>query len=707
MTFLMFWNIANFAKKYHKKIDFLNFFIFSFYFLSKKTIQAIEELGEKMAYHQLKSDDLYALGNLTKKDWPIKPCCQIIGQDRALSALNFGIQLKDNHAHLFCLGPKGVGRTSLTLDIVHQYAATCFTPNDWVYVMNFDQPLQPKAFSLKAGQAIPFAKQIELLKNTLKKEIKNAFNGENYHLHLKQIQQQQQIERQNRFDQLAKEINTENVALIKTPEGLGLTPVVGGQTLNANAFNVLPLATRAPIMQQMEKARQKLLNLIQTLPNDDMAQQQMTDLIEQTLNHVAECCFSPLIQKYQKSEAGSFLKQAKDYFIQNAQQFANPSHEELWSFLNVNVLTSHKPDAGAPVIHLNNLSFSGLFGKIERQQQSGTLSTDHTMIQAGALHQGNGGFLVIEAKDIPSEQMAWHALKQALFNRKIHMDTPLEERNLISSRSLLPMDIPLNIKVILVGDMNLYYDLANKEEDFTSLFKLPVRFDETVDRTKENEKLYAGILTDFVIRNKLKPLTLTAMNQLIGHASRLAQSQKLLTTHFVQLHDLIREADFWAKGKSIDDNDILTALKKRHERTNTLQQSWLNDFKKQTIQLDLTGAQVGQVNALTVNGTQDFTFGHPTKITCRARLGSGKIEDIEHQINASGKIHSKGVLILSAYLMGQYGMQEPFCWDASLVWEQLYHGVEGDSASLAQLCALISAIANIPLKQSLLKGIIH
>ena len=174
-----------------------------------------------MAYHQLKSDDLYVSGGLTKKDWPVKACRQIVGQDRALSALNFGIQLKDDHAHLFCLGPKGVGRTSLTLDIVRQYAATCPTPNDWVYVMNFDQPLQPKAFSLRPGQAIPFAKQIAMLKNTLKKEIKNAFNGENYRLHLRQIQQQQQIEKQNRFDQLAKEVDTQNVALVKTPEGLG------------------------------------------------------------------------------------------------------------------------------------------------------------------------------------------------------------------------------------------------------------------------------------------------------------------------------------------------------------------------------------------------------------------------------------------------------------------------------------------------------
>lgn len=653
-----------------------------------------------MAYHQLKSDDLYVSGGLTKKDWPIRPCRQIIGQDRALSALNFGIQIKDNRAHLFCMGPKGVGRTSLTLDIVRQYAATCPTPQDWIYVMNFNQSQCPMALSLKPGQAPQFARQMEKLKNDLKKELKAAFKSEDYRLHFNQIEQQLQNEKQKHLDQLAEQINTENVALVKTTDGLGLNPVVGGQILNATAFNMLPLSTRAPVMQQMEMARQKLVALVKTLPDDD-GQNQMEDLIKQTLNQVAEHCFKSVIQKYQKTDVEAFLKQAKNYFTQNASLFANNPSDEAWSFLDINVLTTHPADAGAPVIHLNELTFSGLFGKIERQQKSGTLSTDHTMIQAGALHLANGGFLVIEAKGIPSDQITWQALKQALFNRQIHMDTPFEEKNLISSRSLLPMDIPLNVKVILVGNANLYYDLAAKEEDFTSLFKLPVRFDESVPRTQENEKLYAGILTDFVLQNHLKPLTLGAINSLLGFAAYIAQNQKLLTTHFTQLHDLIREADFWAKGKTIDESDIKTALNKRHLRANTLQQSWMDDFKKKTIQLDLTGLLVGQINALTVNGGQDFAFGHPAKITCRARLGSGKIEDIENQINAGGKIHSKGVLILAAYSMGQYGHQEPFCWDASLVWEQLYHGVEGDSASLAQLCVLISAIANIPLKQSI------
>lgn len=654
-----------------------------------------------MAYHQLKSDDLYLAGSLTKKDWPVVACRQIIGQDRALSALNFGIQLKDKHAHLFCLGPKGVGRTSLTLNIVRQYAGSCPAPKDWIYVMNFNSPLQPTALSLDAGKAIVFAKQMETLKHDLKQKLKNTFNGENYRLLLNQIQQNFQTQKQDRFAKLAQQINTENVALVKTPDGLGLNPVVNGQVLNANAFNVLPLSTRAPIMQQMEKARQKLLTLVQTFTDDDDQQKQIEELIRQTISQISERCFLPLIQKYQKTELGDFLKRAQNYFLQNTPLFTDTTNDSFWSFLDVNVFTQHNPDKGAPVIHLNDLTFSGLFGKIERQQKSGTLSTDHTMIQPGALHLANGGFLVIEAKDIPTEPAAWHALKQALFNRKIHMDTPLEEKNLISARSLLPSDIPLDLKVILVGHLNLYYDLVNKEEDFASLFKLPVRFDETVPRTKENELLYAGILTDFVLQNKLKPLTLSAMNCLLAYASRLAQNQKLLSIHFVQLHDLIREADFWSMNKDIDEADILIAVQKRSERTDTLKQGWLNDYKRQAIQLDLTGTKAGQINALTVNGTQDFAFGHPAKITCRARLGSGKIEDVEHQINAGGRIHSKGIFILAAYLMGQYGQKEPFCWDASLVWEQLYNGVEGDSASLAQLCVLISAIANIPLKQSI------
>ena len=654
-----------------------------------------------MAYNQLKLSDLYVAGQLTKKDWPADICRQIIGQDRALSALNFGIQLKDDNAHLFCLGPKGVGRTSLTLDIVRQYAAACLTPKDWIYVMNFDQPLHPQALSLDAGTACVFSKQMEALKATLKKELKNAFNSENYRLHWNQLQQQFQDEKQSYFQQLAQQINGTHVVLVQNREGLGLNPVVDGQIMNAESFNALPLSVRTPVMQQMEKARQKLLGLIKNFPDEDTLQKQQADLIQQTLDQVAKRCFKPLLQKYQKTDVFSYLDRAQAYFIQEGLRLMNNAPEEAWSFLNINVLTHHPSDSGAPVIHLNNLTFSALFGKIEHQQKSGTLSTDHTMIQAGALHRANGGFLVIEAKDIPSEQVSWHALKRALFSHTIHMDTPFEEKNLISARALLPSDIPLNVKVILVGNVDFYYDLMNREEDFASLFKLPVRFEETVDRTHANEKLYAGILADFVVRNHLKPLSLSAMNRLLGHASRLAQDQNLLTTHFVQLHDLIREADFWAKGKTIEASDISAALQHRSDRTDTLKQSWLNDLKRQTLQLELTGSQVGQVNALTVNGTQDFAFGHPAKVTCRTRLGCGKIEDVEHQINAGGKIHTKGVFILAAYLMGQYGVKEPLCWDATLVWEQLYHGVEGDSASLAQLCALISSITQIPLKQSI------
>ncbi len=653
-----------------------------------------------MTYHQLKTDETFLAGSLTTKDCPICSCRQIIGQDRALAALNFGIQLKDKNAHLFCLGAKGVGRTSLTLDIVRQYASTQPTPKDWIYVMNFDNSLHPIAFALESGQAPLFQKQVQQLRENLKKGLKYAFNNDHYRLQFNQIQQQIQIEKQNRFQNIAKQINTESVALVHTPDGLGLNPVVDGKIINADAFNNLPVSVRAPVMKQMEKARQKLLLLIQTIPHQDTQKSLIENLIHTTLCQVAKC-FDPLIQKYKKADVVTFLNQAKNYFIQNGSGFINNPANELWTFLDVNVLTTHSPNSGAPVIHLNNLTFAGLFGKVEREQKSGSMLYNHMMIQAGALHQANGGFLVIEAKDIPMEQSVWHTLKQTLFNHKIHMDVPQEERNIVSLRALLPMDIPLDTKVILVGSLKLYYDLLDKEEDFTALFKLPVRFDELLPRNHETEKVYAGILTDFSNQNHLKPLTLSALNQLLAYASRLAFNQNFLTCHFVRLHDTIREADFLAKGNNITQSDILNALQNAHQRTNTLWQNWVNDLKNQTIQLDLSGKKVGQINALTINGFQDFSFGHPAKITCQAHLGSGKIEDVENQIGSGGKIHSKGIFILSSYLMAQYGFEEPFCWDASIVWEQLYHGVEGDSASMAQLCVLMSAIANIPLKQSI------
>lgn len=679
---------------------FSNFSFFAFVFCKKK-LYIYTSSGEKMAYQKLKFQDLYISGGLTKKDWPVQPCRQIIGQDRALKALNFGIQLNDDKAHLFCLGPKGVGRTSLTLDIIRQYASHQTSPDDWVYVADFDQPLQPKAFSLKAGQAQIFAKDVEDLIQSFKQNIPKLLESENYQLNLKQIEQNFKDSYQNKLDILSQKINNENVAVIHTPDGLQLNPVMDGQLLKPEMFNALPLNIRAPIMEKMNSARQILLTELKNMPDDTLQKQkQIDELKKQTLTQLVETAFTPLIKKYKNDSVLSFLNQAKEHLIKNITVLPTLNSDNGWDFLRVNVLTSHTPKSGMPVVHMGQFSLNDLIGKIERQQQSGSLFSDHTMIQAGALHQANGGFLVIEAKDILDSKITWRVLKQALFTQKITMQMPNDDKSLMCVRTLQPQQIPLKVRVVLVGDIQLYHKLS-EEEDFSALFKIPVCFEEKLPRTKENEKLYAQVLTDFILQNNLKPFSLGAMNLLLGYASRLTQDQKFLTAHFSSVHNLMREANFIATDNTVQECDLITAIQNHDDRTAVAHQNWLNSFNRNLIQLDLNGMKIGQINGLAVTGGNDFSYGHPSKITCTTRLGDGKIEDVEREITMGGNIHSKGVLILGAYLTAKYGQNEPLCLNATLVWEQLYQGIEGDSASSSQLCALISAIAKIPLNQAI------
>lgn len=654
-----------------------------------------------MAFQKLNEKDLYVSGSLTKKDWPVQPCRQIIGQDRALKALNFGIQLKDNKSHLFCMGPKGVGRTSLTLDIVRQYASHQTTPDDWIYTSDFNQPALAKSFSLKAGQAPVLAQDMEDIIGRLKKDISTVLNSENYQFHLKQIEQRFNDDYQSKLNFLSQKINNENVAVIHTANGLQLNPVMNGQILTPQDFNAMPVEIRAPIMEKMANARQIMLDELKNLPDQTLEKQkQIDELKKETLTQLVQNVFQPYLKKYQKSDIVSFLKQAEEHLLKNITVLSTLNTDSAWDFLRINVLRSLPHNFGMPVVHMGQFTLNDLIGKIERQQQSGSLITDHTMIQSGALHQANGGFLIIEAKDILESKISWRVLKQALFNQKITMQAPNDDKTLMSVCTLQPQDIPLNIKVILVGDVQLFHKLS-EEEDFSALFKIPVCFDDKLPRTKENEKLYAQVLTDFILQNNLKPFSLQAMNLLLGYAGRLTQDQRFLTAHFSLIHNLMREANFIATGKTVQNQDLMNAIQNHDDRTAVAHQIWLNNFKRNLIQLDLSGTQIGQINGLAVTGGNDFSYGHPAKITCTVHLGSGKIEDVEREITLGGNIHSKGVFILSSYLMARYGQKEAFCMDATLVWEQLYQGIEGDSASSSQLCALISAIGKIPLNQSI------
>ena len=654
----------------------------------------VQELAEK---------DLYKRGSL-KQGFRPKPSRQIVGQERALNALNFAVNLSAPNAHLICLGPKGVGRTSLTLDILHQFAENKPASQDWVYVADFDDLLHPTPISLPPGEGDLFVQKMAHAVESLKEGLKNLFSDESYQIRLAHIKQKYTAQKQADFNRLVSAVATPFTVLSKTPTGIVVSPVKNGQTLVPDTFNNLPVEERKFLLSEMKQAQNRLEKALKE-STFDVAQEneEIFEFNAKIVEKQVDRKWASLYRAYSSvSSIKKYLTEAKKYILENLANLIR-FDENAWRLLAVNSFISNDPNGGAPVVSMGRLTLGSLLGKIEREQCAGSLICDHTLIQPGALHQANGGFLVIEGKDLLNTPSVWQALKQALYTHKIQMESPVDE-GIFSVRTLVPKPIPLNLKVILVGDMNLYYALAGKEEDFEELFKLQIHFAEKMPRTFETEKKYAGVLSDFIAQNHLTPFDSSAYNCLIEFSSRLAQDQDSLSVRFAKMHDLMREVDFIVKetrGKQVRAAEVEKALQKRTERLGAAHEEWLENIKRGLLKLNLSGTAVGQINALVVHELGAFQFGRPSRVTCRVRLGSGSVADIEREVSLGGTLHSKGVLILGAYLSAKYAQEYPLAMDASLVWEQSYSELDGDSASSAELYALMSAIGGIPLNQSI------
>ena len=654
-----------------------------------------------MAY-KLGEKDLYKKGGL-KKDFKPKSSCRIIGQDRALNALNFAVNLAAPNAHLVCLGPKGVGRTSLTLNILHQFAENKPAPQDWVYVADFNDVLHPVPIALPAGEGIIFARKMARVVESLKEGLKSLFSDENYQIQLAHIKQKYTAQKQAEFSRWEKAVETPFTVLSKMDNGVIVSPVKNGQILTPDAFNALPVEERKFLLSEMKSAQSRLEKALRETTLDvTQESEEILALNVQIVEKQIDKKWACLNKTYSDVPSiKNYLIGAKRYILENLvplMQF----DENAWRLLKVNSFVSNNPKAGAPVVAMGRFTLGALLGKIEREQQAGSLICDHTLIQAGALHQANGGFLVIEGKDLLTSPAVWQALKQALYTRQIQIESPVDE-GVFSIRTLVPCPIPLNLKVILVGDTNLYYTLVGKEEDFEELFKLQVNFSEKMPRTFETEKQYACVLSDFVERNHLIPFDISAYNYLVEYGSRLAQDQESLSVRFARIHDLMNEANFVAQesgAKKVCSSDVEKALQRRTERLNGAHEEWLDNIKNGLLKLNLSGSAIGQINALVVHELGAFQFGRPSRVTCRVRLGSGNVADIEREVSLGGTLHSKGVLILGAYLSAKYAQEYSLPMDASLVWEQSYSELDGDSASSAELYALLSAIGGIPINQS-------
>ncbi len=679
-----------------------------------------------LSHHQLYSTcDLDFLSFDTTKD--LEDLNQPLGQEQAINAINFGISVDSYGYNLFCIGPEGTGKASLVRQILGKAAKKRKTPNDWCYVYNFKTPYKPLAIRMSAGKAKLFAKAVDKLIAEIRVALPAVFDGDEYKTQLKAIEDAFREQKTKYFDDIQKHTTGKNVSVLRMPVGLVVAPTKDGDVLSPEAFEKLSEEEQQEVLAELNAAQEELENAVHDIPKWEKEQrEQIEQLNEKFASLAIKHLIDDLKRKYRRNKSvTAFLRNMYDDIIENVDLFLEDEEElpqtqgneeeQLLPIVpkqkkdgalrryKVNVLIDHTDHVGAPLIFLDHPILTNLIGRIDRQQQYGALITDFNMIKAGALHEANGGFLVIEAKDLLNQQSSWEALKRALKSKKITMDPPSSDG--MMTTILEPEAIPLNVKVVLLGEPDLYYMLAENDPDFMELFKVEANFFPYMEKTQENISKYARLIATQARRNKLRPLQKEAVARLIEHASRLAEDSQKLTAHIASISDLIREANYCAltDGKSpvITRSHVDQAIISKIKRSDRIQERMTEQIKRGSVLIDTDGAVVGQINGLAVFEFGQISFGKPSRITCLARMGSGEIIDIEREVDLGGPLHTKGVLILSSFLASRFSQNAPLSMEATLVFEQSYGEIDGDSASSTELYALLSALSDVPIKQNL------
>jgi lon-related putative ATP-dependent protease len=622
---------------------------------------------------------------------------------------------------MFVVGPAGSGRTTAVRSFLNRRAEQRKSPDDWCYVNNFANPRRPCAINLPAGRASQFRKGMEELVNTLKLELPRALEGEHHEQRRREIGLEFQRKQQELLESLDSYLNERGFTLIRSQAGLTIAPVQNGEPLTSEAYEKLDRETkkkyesfRPELQEQFEKT------VRQTRELDRQARRTVEGITHEFTSFVIDSALQELRDAFQDCpKVQTYLEAVRQDVIENVSSFL--PHEEPTSPLaamargsdkdalrryRVNVLTetSDPSEQRAPVIIEHNPTYSNLMGRIEHQAQFGAMVTDFTQIRAGALHRANCGYLVIEAKDLLSNALSWEALKRSLRSHEIKIEESASFYGLVSTVSLEPEPIPLDVKIVIIGDEYLYQLLYAYDEDFRELFKVRSQFVTRMDLDQDTPNLYARFVGDLCRREGLKHFDPSAMARLLDEAAVQVEDQSRVTTRFADVADLVREASFWATHSG---RDLVTAADvKRSVDERTLMRDHASRRYIETLQdgvvlIDTSGATVGQINALTVVQAADYEFGLPARITARTYAGKSGVISIDREVKMTGPIHDKGQIILASYLSSRFAQREPLSVSATLSFEQSYSGVEGDSASSTELYALLSSLSDIPIKQNL------
>lgn len=649
----------------------------------------------------------------------VSPLRDFIGQERAIKAMQFGLTMKAPGYNIYVAGPPGTGKSTYVQTVLTQAAARMAVPDDWCFLYNFSNPDQPIAVSLPSGRAHVFKKDLEELIIDLRTAIPKAFEGIDYEKNKQAIVSELEQQIQEEMENLDQEAAAAGFSMKQGPEGMMFLPLKEGKRMTPEEYEALALENKKEIQNSIRQLQKRMENVINS---SRFLEKKTKERLRELEKQITRLAIGPLVEQLQEKYRKfprliRYLSEMAEDVIQRLEHFksteapvkASPfdffiDSSEIFNRYKVNLFVNNADTKGVPVVVESNPTYYNLFGKIEYRSVMGSLNTDFTMIKSGAIHRANGGYLVLQAKDVLTDPLAWDALKKASKNLQATIENIGEQYRMVPTASLRPEPIPLNVKVVLIGSYLLYNMLHVLDEDFQKIFKVKVDFDTEMPRTSENLGHYAAFVGSVCHRENLKHFDRTGLAELIEFGSRLSGDQNKLSTRFNEVVQIVYEAAAWAEEEEatcVGAPHVRRAIEERFYRSNRLEEKIQEMIIQNKILVDTEGAVVGQVNGLSVIGIGDYVFGKPSRITAKAFMGQEGVVNIERETRMSGSLHTKGVLTLAGFLGDRFAQDKPLRLSARITFEQLYEGIDGDSASSAELYTLLSTLSGLSVKQGL------
>ena len=642
---------------------------------------------------------------------------EVIGQMRAMDAVRFGAGIRREGYNLFVLGPTGMGKRTLVRQFLEQRARGESQPPDWCYINNFVQPHKPHAIKLPPGKGLALQQHMVQLVDELRIAIPAAMESDEYRAKTEAIQEEFNKLQEQAFKALGEEAGKQEIMLLRTPDGFAFAPTRNHEVIPPDEYEKLPDEEKKRVEVAITALQERLEKILRQMPQWRKAKRERIKQLNRETTLLAVVHLMDELRGIYAAlpEVLHYLDLVQQDVVENADDFRKQEESttlagmtivtrQTFHRYQVNVLVTQNSTPGAPIVSEDNPTYSNLVGRVEHISQLGALVTDFTLIKSGALHRANGGYLLLDVRKVLVQPFAWEGLKRALQAREIHIESLGQMYSLVSTVSIEPEPIPLDAKVILFGDRLFYYLLQEYDPEFDELFKVAADFEDRIERNADSHLLYARLISTLTRKEGLQPFDRGAVARVIEHSARLVGDAERLSTHMRSVADLLREADYWAREAGhevVESADVQQAIDTHIHRLDRLRARLYEEILRGTLIIATEGAVAGQVNGLSVIELGEFAFAQPIRITATSRLGDGDLVNIEREVKLSGAIHSKGVLILSSFLAARYARNQPLALSASLAFEQSYGLVEGDSASLAELCALLSNLADTPIKQSL------